>query len=281
MVNNSTNSLQPDTILFIYYLEGLVDHGYSSAHNDFLGNWTEDGFSFLFFRQPASEQIHRLLEASPHLKLLDTFDMTYEQWQGGSIEPMHLGRFLLQPPWNREEPKEGMTEILLDPGVVFGNGLHPTTQNCLEAIDLLSRGRKLGSMLDLGTGTGVLALAAAMLGCRKSLAVDFNYLATQTALHNTRLNNLENQILVINGKAEDFTQIKSDLLVANIHYEVMKNIIASEGFLQQKWFILSGLLESEAKKISDSLAKMPVIILKRWNTSGNWHTLMGITENEQ
>ncbi len=279
MVENNSTEMQPDTILYIYYFEGLVAPDYQSSRSEFLGTWIEDGFSFLFFKKPAETPIHELQKTAPHLKLLDTFEMTYEQWQGGKIEPLHLGRFLLQPPWNREELKEGMTEILLDPGVVFGNGLHPTTRDCLEAIDLLFRGpRKPECMLDLGTGTGVLALAAAKLGCNTTIAVDFNYLATQTALNNARLNNIEEHILVANGQAEEFTSIASDLLVANIHYEVMKKIVASKGFVEQKWFILSGLMQSEADKISDQLADLPVIILQRWNTSGNWHTLMGITE---
>jgi ribosomal protein L11 methyltransferase len=132
-------------------------------------------------------------------------------------------------------------------------------------------------MLDLGSGTGVLSLAAARLGCKKILSVDYNFLASQTTRTNVILNSLKNEILVINGKAEDHTAVATDLLVANIHYDVMKDLIRTEGFLKQKWFVLSGLLRSEAEKVSAFLATQPVHILKRWNQDNTWNTLLGIT----
>jgi ribosomal protein L11 methyltransferase len=133
-------------------------------------------------------------------------------------------------------------------------------------------------MLDLGSGTGILALAAAKLGCEKVMAIDYNYLATRTAQTNVSLNNLNDHILVINGRAEEHTGIATDLLVANIHYDVMKNLVRTEGFLKQKWFILSGLLRSEAGKIMEFLNTQPVLILKRWNQDDIWHTILGITK---
>ncbi len=133
-------------------------------------------------------------------------------------------------------------------------------------------------MLDLGSGTGILSLAAAKLGCGRIVAVDYNYLATRTARQNVLLNQLADRILVVNGKAEEHTVIATDLLVANIHFEVMKNLVRTEGFLRQKWFILSGLLGSEAQKILEYLATQPVLILKRWNQDNIWHTILGITQ---
>ena len=73
---------------------------------------------------------------------------------------------------------------------------------------------------------------------------------------------------VIQGRAEDYTVFPSDLLVANIHYDVMKKIVRSPGFLHQKWFLLSGLLRSEAKEMADFLSRQPVIIVKQWNQDG-------------
>ena len=203
--------------------------------------------------------------------------MSYEQWQGGTVEPVRLGRFLLNPPWIKASPLKGEIAITLDSGVVFGNGAHPTTQACLEAIEIACAGGKVQTMLDLGSGTGVLSLAAARLGCKRILSVDYNFLASQTTRTNVILNSLKNEIFVINGKAEDHTAVATDLLVANIHYDVMKDLIRTEGFLKQKWFVLSGLLRSEAEKVSTFLATQPVHILKRWNHDNTWNTLLGIT----
>jgi ribosomal protein L11 methyltransferase len=269
--------LKPDSTLYIYYLEGRIAKDEKIVNKNYIGNWEEDEFSFLFFLQPARETVERLIETSSDLTLLDTYEMTYEQWQGGSIGPSQVGAFLLTPPWFTPPPEEPSIVITLDPGVVFGNGLHPTTRDCLQAIEIACAGQKVKTMLDLGTGTGVLALAAAKMGCKKGLAVDFNFLAAQTASNNVRLNGLKDNILVVNGQAESFTDISTDLLIANIHYDIMKGIIRSDGFLKQKWFVLSGLLASEAEKVRSYLADQPVHILQKWNQNGVWHTFLGIT----
>lgn len=271
--------LRPDSLLFIYYIGGTIPAHHTIEEDNYIGNWVEDDFSFLFFTRPAKETVLEILTGFPQLELLDEYEMTYAQWQGGVIEPIRIGRFLLNPTWIKASPAENEMAITLDSGVVFGNGTHPTTQACLEAIEIACAGNKAHTMLDLGSGTGVLALAAAKLGCAKILAVDYNYLATQTARVNVSLNNLDDSILVINGRAEQHTGVATDLLVANIHYDVMKDLIRTEGFLAQKWFVLSGLLTSEAEKVLDYLRSQPVLILKRWNQDDIWHTILGITQS--
>ncbi len=275
MKSRPAQRLGPDSDLYIYYLEGRLPTRAVIPDNTFIGNWEEEGFSFLFFSCPSAKTVSRLVSTYPPLRLIDSYHMTYAQWQGGKIEPVRIGQFLLRPPWGDPTPENEIVEIVLDPGVVFGTGTHPTTRDCLAAIDLVCAGEKVSRMLDLGTGTGVLALAAIKLGCRQAVAVDFNFLAAGTTLENVRLNNLDRQILVINGRAEDTTGYQADLLVANIHYAVMRQLVRTTGFLEKKWFILSGLLRSEAKSISDYLANQPVTIVKRWNQDGIWHTFLG------
>lgn len=272
--------LRPDTVLSIYYIEGIVPRSARLPMETFIGNWVEDDFSFLFFTAPARREVADICAGFPDLKLLDEFEMTYEQWQGGTIEPVRIGRFLLNPPWIKATPVENEIALTLDSGVVFGNGTHPTTQACLEAIDIACTGGKVQTMLDLGCGTGILALAASRLGCSRAVAVDYNLLACKTALSNVHLNNLKQNIVVVNGRAEQFTAKPTDLLVANIHYDIMKELIRTDGFFQQKWFVLSGLLRSEVKKVSDYLATRPVLIVKRWDKDNTWHTILGITREE-
>lgn len=269
----------PDSPLYIYYIQGRIPGHYRFSSPDFLGNWEEDGFSFVFFRKPASRLIDGLLSTHSQLQLLDTYEMTYEQWQGGKIEPMAIGPFLFTPPWLRG-PATDPPAITLDPGVVFGNGIHPTTRDCLEAIGLVCSGKKVQTMLDLGCGSGILALAAISLGCRRALAVDFNFLAATTTRRNAELNRMDDRLHVVQGRAEDYVSVVSDLLVANIHFSVMNRLVRTPDFLRQKWFLLSGLLASEAQVILDFLAALPVIIIKKWQNNGVWTTILGITRED-
>lgn len=274
----ATPDLRPDTLLHIYYMSGILPPHTHHDHPQFVGNWVEDDFSFLFFTSPAPEYVQEMLQQYPQLQLIDKYEMTYSDWQGGRVEPIRIGRFLLNPPWIKASPEENEIAITLDSGVVFGNGAHPTTQACLEAIEIACSGGKVSTVLDLGCGTGILALAASKLGCERVLAVDYNYLAAQTTRKNVILNNLQDSILTVNGRAEEHTGAATDLLVANIHYDVMKDLIRSEGFLAQKWFILSGLLHSEVPRILAHLQTLPVLILKKWSADNVWTTILGITK---
>lgn len=261
--------------LFIYYLKGRLTGEEILQSDIYIGNWEEDDFSFLFFSQPAGQLVRNLLCAQPHLMLLDEYQMTYEEWQGGPIEKLKMGRFTVVPPWFRDELSTEKDTIFLDPGVVFGTGSHPTTRDCMTALQMAFAADPDMITLDLGTGTGLLAIAAARLGSPKVVAVDLNYLAARTALYNVRQNGLADQILVLRGDAEKCIDLPSDLVVSNIHYDVMKHLINSKGFLNSRQFILSGLLRSQARDIADQLLQYPVKIIKKWAYDGVWFTFYG------
>lgn len=267
----------PYSDLFIYYLKGLAKTDGTRFGNAFIGAWLEDGFSFLFFSESSLSKVEQYISTRPYLTLIDEYQMPYTEWQDGLLGPGCFGSFFITPPWSA--PAETLTTekrpIILDPGVVFGSGSHPTTLSCLEALEFAFRYDSFDSALDLGTGTGLLALAAARLGCRKILAVDFNLLAVRTALNNIRHNRLENRIMAIQGMAQDFVSVGADLVIANVHYPVIKKIIAADGFLSKKGFILSGLLRSQASDIQAELSNKPIRIIKKWEFEGIWHTFLG------
>jgi ribosomal protein L11 methyltransferase len=105
-----------------------------------------------------------------------------------------------------------------------------------------------------------------------------NFLAARTAGQNVRLNHLQNRVAIVQGRAEDFIACPADLVVANIHYDVMRRLVNVKGFFAKKRFILSGLLRSEAKDIADNLARRQVKIIKQWAHEGIWHTFYGKRE---
>ncbi len=285
---NSTEKYNtPYKDLHIYYLKGHLASDSEIFYKDFIGNWEEDEFSFLFFSRPSKKKVKNLLNAQPHLTLLDNYHMTYDDWHGETLAPFRAGKFFITHPWDkiRDNPANGSDtgsdtktdefHITLDPGVVFGTGTHATTYNCLEALELAFSSSKVQSAIDLGTGSGVLAIAAARLGCKKILAVDRNLLAAKTAQKNIQLNNVTENVIVIQGSAEIFIDNHADLVIANIHFDVMKNLLNSKGFLSKKWFILSGLLRSQAEDAAFTLKQKGAKIIKKWERGGIWHTFFG------
>ncbi|MFC1867734.1 50S ribosomal protein L11 methyltransferase [Thermodesulfobacteriota bacterium] len=261
--------------LYIYYLEGRVsDRDEQTLGNFFLGNWIEDNFSFLFFSAASKDIVTELLKMRPDLELIDDYQFTYEQWQGGGLASVKIENILIVPPWEEIEPDTGEIKIIMDPGVVFGTGLHPTTRDCLKAMISLKKQYPFEKVMDLGTGTGILAIAAASLGVKEVLAVDLNPLSVKTAKNNVSLNGFEKAISVVKGKAEDFVAETADLIVANLHYDVIRGLLEEKGFLEKKYFIISGLMRSQAGYIKDRMGKYNLILLNEWDHEMTWYTLL-------
>lgn len=276
MISTRASTPSPYQDLYIYHLEGNLARN-TIIHDDrFLGNWEEDRFSFLFFTEPSEDAVNALLKSQQHLALLDRFQLPYQKWQGNEPLPFRIGRLNITFPWIETKQQVNCSPpIVLDPGVVFGSGNHPTTRDCLNALDFLLCEERVESAIDLGTGSGILALGAARLGVDKIIAIDNNPLSVITAGKNVAANKMEGTILVVRGRAEDFIDCASDLVIANIHFDVMKRILQSEGFFQKKWFILSGLLKSEARAVVDGLFSHHAEIIKSWIHEGIWHTYLG------
>jgi ribosomal protein L11 methyltransferase len=277
-IATADNAHNPYTCLYIYYLEGIVSREEERwLGPEFLGNWVEGESSFLFFSKASRQLVQTILARDKRRRLVDEFHFTYEEWMGGVIKAQKVSRFLIAPPWDDQKPdNNGELRMLLDPGVVFGTTLHPTTRHCLLALLEMSEVLSCPRVLDLGTGTGILAIGAALLGAETVLAVDNNPLAVKTAARNVALNGLEHAVTVTEGRAEDFMDSPFDLLLANIHFEVILALVKQEGFLQKKYFILSGLMRGQARDIMTELSRLPAEIIREWDHDMIWHTIMGI-----
>ncbi len=262
--------------LYIYYVKGRVAPD-PAIRKDcaLIGTWQEEEDAFLFFHRPAETAISGLLQRQSHLKIEDRFVMTYDQWHGGPIEPVTVGRLTIVPAWHAIPDAAGADTIRLDPGVVFGTGTHPTTRDCLEALQLAFDYRPVASVLDLGTGTGLLAVAAAHLGARRVVALDLNHLAAATALRNVELNRMTGRIVVVQGNAKNYIDLACDLMVSNIHHAVMGELIVSPQFQKHSQFIVSGLLRSQAREIEALLRERAAVILRRWSREDVWFTFWG------
>ena len=272
----SARTTNPYEHLYIYYFNGIPQIDASvESHPHFLGLWQEEEISFLFFSVPSNTLVEEITQKNSGIQWVDSYEMTGEQWHGDKILPYSIRELCIYPPWHPPEKDDPQRkDILMDPGVVFGTGRHPTTEDCLCLIHRLFTRERIGSVLDIGTGTGLLALGAAALGCSRVMACDFNLLAVRTCLNNIRLNRFEDRMLVFRARGEQIMDIPCDLLVANIHYDVMRHMIEQPSLLKKKWVILSGLLHSEAEKVMACLSEKPVHVVERRCPDGVWNTIL-------
>ena len=165
------------------------------------------------------------------------------------------GVLLLRPSWIAREPGDPEREVVIDPGRAFGTGLHESTRLCISALcNAWASGAAPGRVLDLGCGSGILALTAARLWPSADvLAVDDDPEATATTIENAELNNLSDRLRVRTGQLHDLGgELPFDLLVANIRPEVLvplaapaRPFVAGNGLV-----ILSGILRPERARVA-------------------------------
>lgn len=184
------------------------------------------------------------------------------------FKPIRIGKhFLIKPTWEEAEPGPEDTVLELDPGMAFGTGTHPTTTLCLEVLeDIIQPGMEV---FDLGTGSGILAIAAAKLGARVQ-AVDLDPVAVRVARENVELNHVSSRVRVMSGNLGTGLESKADLVVANIIADVIIDLLSELGRLIRPGgeFIASGIIETRAAEVEDAIAKSGLEIVKRRVDSG-------------
>lgn len=179
-----------------------------------------------------------------------------EQWKAGLTATIISPRLLIRPSFVSAALVPGQSEIVIDPGQAFGTGGHPSTHLALEWIDEIAPTLKGGSrMLDVGTGTGILALAAAKLGPAELFAFDADSLATAAARENARSNGLGERLRLFTGGLEAIREVSFDLVVANLLRTEMLPLfggiaarVRAGGFA-----VFSGLLEIERESVGEAL----------------------------
>lgn len=140
-----------------------------------------------------------------------------ESWKA-SFTPLRIGRFLVRPTWSDADPGDAIV-LELDPGMAFGTGLHPTTQQCLRALSTLEvAGTRVA---DIGTGSAILAIAAAKRGAAEVMAMDIDEVSMRAATENVARNRVN--VTVARGSAADVPGTY-DLVLANIVAPVLREI---------------------------------------------------------
>jgi ribosomal protein L11 methyltransferase len=177
--------------------------------------------------------------------------------------PQEIGdRVLICPAWLTPDSDTERAVIRLDPGVAFGTGVHPTTQLCLESLEMrYSLGNTGGVLADIGCGSGILSIAGLFLGAEQVHAVDTDPLAVRATQTNRDLNEIEaDRLTVAEGQIKDLAELYPhgfDGILCNILAEVILEIIPDLSAIAKPnaWGILSGILMEKAQPIADSLEK--------------------------
>ena len=171
-----------------------------------------------------------------------------------SFRAFSVGRFVIAPPWDRPLGAEDV--LLVDPGRAFGTGTHETTRLCLRALETRAAAGPLGRVLDVGTGTGLLAVAAARLGARTVVASDLDPEATASARAHARLNG-ETVHVVRGDGASPFGRGLFDTVVANLTAPLLVSQASVVGLLAPGGsLILSGLLEADVVEVEAAYATL-------------------------
>jgi len=207
-------------------------------------------------------------------KLEQLEDKDWEREWMDNFHPMKFGsRLWICPSW-REVPEPEAVNVMLDPGLAFGTGTHPTTALCLTWLDGLDLTDKV--VVDFGCGSGILSLAALKLGAKKVIGIDIDPQALQASQENAKRNGVEDRLELYLPK--DQPTLKADVVVANILAGTLRELaptitefVADNGLLA-----LSGVLEEQAQGLVEIYSQWcdmdPVAVQEEWvRLSGKRH----------
>lgn len=195
-----------------------------------------------------------------------------ENWKK-YYKPFRVGRRLVvQPVWEDYSAQEDDLLILMDPGMAFGTGSHETTRLCLALMEKHAKG---GRGLDIGTGSGILSIALARLGCNEVLGVDLDPVAVSSARQNVQRNGLEQAITIKEGDLAGKVSGSYDFIVANILADIVIDLAGQVGGILAKdgLFLCSGIIRDREADVQQALDKLGFTLADRLN-EGEWVALL-------
>lgn len=210
--------------------------GYLPADADLSGKLEE-------LRAETAETMSRLGKDPGEIRLKPVSEEDWANSWKAYFKPVSIGdRLVVRPTWEEYDPKPGELILDLDPGMAFGTGSHITTVMCARFLEkFLQPGMK---MIDVGTGTGILAMSAVRLGAKDALALDYDAVAVRVAHENICLNGLEERIEVRQNDLLQGVTEQADLITANIIADVIIRLLpqAKERLPAGGLLIVSGII---------------------------------------
>lgn len=239
--------------------------------------WDVVSITALFEEDTDVQMVLAQLPEGVHARTGHVADRVWEREWLENFKPMQFGRRLwIYPTWSEATEVDSLV-LRLDPGLAFGSGTHETTRLCLEWLD----GQTLNNqtLLDYGCGSGVLSIAAVLLGCDKVVAVDIDEQARLATERNAEQNDIGGERLLI-CSPESIPEMKFDVVVSNILSEViMKLSKALLGFLEDGGRLaVSGILSRQQAAVVESFGADMI-----WGVAsrlGDWVCLHGVKADE-
>lgn len=208
------------------------------------------------------------LQGLPPAQFRDLPDQDWVSLTQSQFEPIPIGpRLVIRPSWHAPDATR-LTEVILDPGLAFGTGSHPTTRMCLEWIEQCMPAGC--SLIDYGCGSGILAIAAARLGAQPVLAVDID----EQAVASTRANAELNQVAVTAHSTRSGVDTPAQVVLANILANPLKVLapVLEALVLPGGTLVLAGLLDRQVEEVSAAYREIPLQVFR---SRDGWSCLVG------
>ena len=239
--------------------------------------WFEPDATFQERLQALRSQLDMNRRLAPEVDLgtlqIDTVNVKDEDWSEvwkQFYKPFRAGRSLVvKPTWEPYDAKPSDRVIEIDPGMAFGSGTHETTGMCLELLEEAVHGGE--RVIDVGTGSGILAIGAALLSAKEVLAIDIDPTAVKVARENVAHNHLEQTVTTLEGNLLEKVDAQCEVCVANIIADVICMFAAplNDHIVPGGLFICSGIIKEREQDVTDALlaAHYTILDIRR---KGEW-----------
>ena len=265
-----------------YLNEEIEDFAKNAPEEGCITLWFSDDEEGLEAERKAAHLVQDICgEASYGLRIEseeteDDSEWLYK-WQEHFRPAKVGGRVVVKPSWECYEPAEGELVIEMDPGMAFGSGLHETTSMCIKALEkYMIPG---AHVLDVGTGTGILAIAAVLLGADECLGIDIDDEAVRVSMENVIRNGCTDSIRIAKGDLTEGVSYDAEIIVANLMADLVMRLSPAAAYHLRPGgiYITSGILDIKEETVADAIRAAGFEVIEVLS-DGEWRAIVAVKE---